>query len=89
VVKKQSLKPFNQQVKKNNKNNLKKPCENKKEYYFCTRIKADVLLENDNYPKKKTFKKSQKNIWIIKSKVSIFADPKRENWGVQVLKNSG
>ena len=57
-----------------------------KDYYFCTRIRVEVLPQTDSLPKsKQTFQKSSKKIWIIKSKGSIFADPKRKNWEYRFL----
>lgn len=46
------LNPYYQNVKKNNKKKtkkrIKKPCENKKDFYFCTRIRAEVHTQTEN-----------------------------------------
>ena len=46
------LNPCYQRVKKNTQKNIKKrlekPCENKKDSYFCTRIRAEVHTQTEN-----------------------------------------
>ncbi len=59
------LNPCYQCVKKNNKKKRKKrskkPCGNKKDFYFCTRIRAEVHTQTGVLNKsKKTLKKVKK-----------------------------
>ena len=59
------LNPCYQHVKKNmkkkTKKRIKKPCGNKKDFYFCTRIRAEVHTQTEGLNKsKKTFKKVEK-----------------------------
>ena len=59
------LNPCYQRVKKNmkkkTKKRIKKPCGNKKDFYFCTRIRAEVHTQTGRLNKsKKTLKKVEK-----------------------------
>jgi hypothetical protein len=59
------LNPCYQCVKKNNKKKakkrIKKPCGNKKDFYFCTRIRAEVHTQTEGLNKsKKLLKKVEK-----------------------------
>ncbi|UGS20721.1 hypothetical protein [Flavobacterium cyclinae] len=59
------LNPYYQNVKKNmkkkNKKRIKKPCGNKKDFYFCTRIRAEVHTQTGVLNKsKKLLKKVKK-----------------------------
>ena len=56
---------------------------------FAPALEQKFIPKLKDYTNQKNFKKSLKKIWIIKSKGAIFADPKRKNRSVQVLKNSG
>ena len=59
-----------------------------KDFYFCTCIRAEVHTKLKRLNKSKTLKKSLKKDLDNKSKGAIFADPKRKNQDVQVLKNN-
>ena len=59
------LNPCYQRVKKSNKKKtkkrIKKPCGNKKDFYFCTRIRAEVHTQTEVVNKsKKLLKKVKK-----------------------------
>jgi len=34
---------------------MKKACGDKKDFYFCTRIRAEVHTQTENYPSQKNF----------------------------------
>ena len=45
-------------MKKKTKKRSEKPCGNKKDFYFCTRIRAEVHTQTERLNKSKNFKKS-------------------------------
>uniref|UniRef100_UPI004049CA99 hypothetical protein n=1 Tax=Flavobacterium sp. TaxID=239 RepID=UPI004049CA99 len=48
-------------MKKKAKKRIKKPCGNKKDFYFCTRIRAEVHTQTEGLNKsKKLLKKVEK-----------------------------
>ena len=61
------LNPCYQRVKKNikkkNKKRLQKACEKRKDYYFCTRIRAEAHTQTEELNKsKKLLKKLKKDL---------------------------
>ena len=50
-------------MKKKTKKRIKKPCGNKKDFYFCTRIRAEVHTQTEVVNKsKKLLKKLKKDL---------------------------